>query len=77
MGSRSALQCMTKWRTEAPNMIELGTWGKGDDRRMLKKLLQCSYAEEWQVKWAELVEVRHKLMMVYGSLLYTQMLRKY
>lgn len=45
-GSRSHLQCYDHWYNQlAPTMIEAGTWGEGDDRRLLKALLACRATE--------------------------------
>ena len=39
-GSRTHLQCLDRWyRSLAPTMVEAGTWGEGDDRRLLRALL--------------------------------------
>jgi hypothetical protein len=35
-----------------------GDWGSGDDRRMLKALLQSGAAAEWEVDWGGLVPQR-------------------
>ena len=35
-----------------------GDWGSGDDRRMLKALLQSGAAREWEVDWGALVPQR-------------------
>ncbi len=34
----------------APSMVHLGTWGKGDDRRMLHALHEGGYEEVFQVR---------------------------
>lgn len=33
----------------APSMMDLGVWGKGDDRRLLRALEQGKYEESFQV----------------------------
>ena len=35
-----------------------GDWGAGDDRRMLRALLQVGAGAEWEVDWGTLVQVR-------------------
>ena len=38
--------------------MHAGDWGPGDDRRMLKALVQSGAAHEWEVDWGGLVPQR-------------------
>lgn len=48
-GSRSHAQCLERWYQHlAPSMIDTGLWGKGDDRRLLRALMEGGATEARQ-----------------------------
>ncbi|KAK9817342.1 hypothetical protein WJX74_005162 [Apatococcus lobatus] len=59
MGTRSNNQCMEKWYTQlTPGMVSRGEWGSGDDRRLIRALLESGAKQEFQVDWGNLVKGR-------------------
>lgn len=58
-GGRSAASLREKWYTDcAPSMREVGTWGTGDDTRLLRALRASGATEETEVDWPAAVEGR-------------------
>ena len=59
IGTRSAAQANSKWYdTVAPSMHEAGTWGAGDDGRLLRYLRDVRAGEATEVDWAAAVAGR-------------------
>lgn len=44
--------------TEQSNICDVGEWGSGDDRRLLRALFKTGASEDFQVDWGQLVPSR-------------------
>ncbi len=59
MGTRTQMSVADKWyRDCAPSMRDAGTWGPGDDKRLLRFLLRAGAEEESVVPWGDAVRGR-------------------
>ena len=59
IGTRSAASALQKWYADfAPSMREAGTWGAGDDGRLLRFLRDARAGEATEVDWAAAVAGR-------------------
>jgi hypothetical protein len=59
IGTRSASQANSKWYDQlAPSMQEAGTWGAGDDGRLLRYLRDARAGEATEVDWSAAVAGR-------------------
>lgn len=57
--NHSNRQCSPSREVNSHNVLRLaGEWGSGDDRRLLKALLQSGVTMAYEVKWGELVPRR-------------------